>query len=133
MSTIDLVQQWAAAEQHNDAAALDQVLAADFVGVGPFGFVLDRDQWLARFGQGLENHAVTVAEPQVHEHDGSAVVIGVLDQQTSHQGRDTSGRFRVTIVAVGDGAAQRVAAVHIGPLHDPRSGPPDLSKLRPAA
>ncbi|NUO60164.1 MAG: nuclear transport factor 2 family protein [Hamadaea sp.] len=133
MTVLDLVQRWTAAEQGNDADALDQVLADEFVGVGPFGFVLNRSQWLARFGQGLENQAVAVEDAQVHGHGGAAVVIGVLDQHTTHQGKDSSGRYRVTIVAVGDGDDQRVAAVHIGPLHDPRSGPPDLSKLRPAA
>ncbi|MCP2324609.1 ketosteroid isomerase-like protein [Hamadaea flava] len=120
MTVLDLVQRWAAAEQRNDATALDQVLADGFVGVGPFGFVLNRQQWLARFGQGLANQAVAVEEPQVHDHDGAAVVIGVLDQHTTHQGQDKSGRYRVTIVAVGDAGEQRVAAVHIGPLHDPR-------------
>jgi len=52
---LDLVRRWAAAEQDNDPGRLDEVLAGDFHGVGPAGFVLDRPQWLARFGNGLEN------------------------------------------------------------------------------
>ena len=36
----DLVQRWAAAKQHHDAALLGGRLAADFVGICPFGFVL---------------------------------------------------------------------------------------------
>jgi hypothetical protein len=45
----DLVQQWAAAEQQNDAGLLDGLLVEDFAGVGPLGFVLTREQWLDRF------------------------------------------------------------------------------------
>ncbi len=36
---LDLVRRWAAAEQQNDAG----LLADDFAGVGPLGFVLTRD------------------------------------------------------------------------------------------
>ena len=44
---LDLVQRWAAAEANNDAATLDGLLDGGFAGVGPFGFILTRDQWLA--------------------------------------------------------------------------------------
>jgi hypothetical protein len=44
---LDLVQRWAAAEQENDAGRLDGQLTGEFAGVGPFGFILTRDQWLA--------------------------------------------------------------------------------------
>ena len=53
----DLVQRWAAAEAHNDAATLDGLLDGGFAGVGPFGFILTRDQWLARFTNGLVNRS----------------------------------------------------------------------------
>ena len=66
-NVLDLVTSWAKAEEANDAAALDRLLAGDFVGVGPLGFVLDRDQWLARFGLTL-----VAARP-----DGRWVLAGV--------------------------------------------------------
>jgi uncharacterized protein (TIGR02246 family) len=113
---LDLVARWTKAEEHNDAGALDQVLADDFVGVGPLGFVLNRDQWLARFGNGLVNQAFTVEDPQVHDHGAAAVTVGALVQQTTYGGRDNSGRFRVTLSAVRGDDRWRLAAVHIGPL-----------------
>lgn len=68
---LDLLQRWAAAEQDNDPDLLDAVLAEDFVGVGPLGFVLTREQWLGRFRGGLENapsqsrtHRCTTTAPQ---------------------------------------------------------------------
>src|SRR5512133_3410281 len=98
---LDLVRRWAAAEQRNDAGLLDGLLADGFVGVGPLGFVLTREQWL--------------------EHGGVAVVVGVDAQETSFRGGDTSGRFRLTLVAVRPADRWLVASVHIGPL---QSAPP---------
>jgi ketosteroid isomerase-like protein len=120
---LDLVGHWAAAEQDNDAEALDELLAADFVGVGPLGFVLDRDQWLGRFGNGLENRAFAVEDAQVRDYGAAAVVVGVLAQETSFQGGDNSGRFRLTLVAVRPTDRWLLAGAHIGMLQTP-AGPP---------
>ena len=120
---LDLVRRWSAAEQHNDAGLLDGLLADDFVGVGPLGFVLTRDQWLDRFRGGLENRGFTMGDAQVHDHGGAAVVVGVLAQETSFQGRDNSGRFRVTLLVVRPADRWLLAGAHIGPLQDPATAP----------
>ena len=119
---LDLVQRWAAAEQENDAGRLDGLLAGEFAGVGPFGFILTRDQWLARFTNGLVNRSFTVTDLQVRDYGSAAVAIGVLAQETSWQGNDNSGRFRVTLVAVRAGEGWLLAHVHIGPLQGPPGG-----------
>jgi ketosteroid isomerase-like protein len=119
---LDLVRRWAAAEQRNDAGLLDGLLADDFVGVGPLGFVLSRQQWLARFRDGLENRAFAVEDPQARDYGTAAVVVGVQAQETSFQGADNSGRFRLTLVAVRQAGRWLVAGVHIGPLQRP-AGP----------
>ena len=119
---LDLVRRWAAAEERNDAATLDGLLADGFAGVGPFGFILTRDQWLARFTNGLVNRSFTVTDLQVRDLGTAAVGIGVLAQETSWQGGDSSGRFRVTLVAVQAAEGWRLAHVHIGPLQMPPGG-----------
>src|SRR4029077_6580294 len=100
---LDLVQHWAAAEQRNDAGALDGLLADGFAGVGPFGFILTRDQWLGPFANGPVNPSFASTGLQVRDYGTAAVGIGVLAQETSWQGTDNSGRFRVTLVAVQEG------------------------------
>jgi ketosteroid isomerase-like protein len=119
---LELVEGWAAAEQGNDAEALDGLLADDFVGVGPLGFVLSRDQWLARFGNGLENRSFAVEDAQVRDYGSAAIVVGVLAQETSFRGGDNSGRFRLTLVAVRPGDRWLLANAHIGMLQP--AGPP---------
>lgn len=116
---LDVVRQWTAAEAANDADRLDAVLARNFVGVGPFGFVLDRAQWMVRFRNGLENKAFAVEEPATYDHGDAVVVVGVLNQQTSWQGNDNSGRFRLSATVVRDGADWKLGSAHIGGLQQP--------------
>ena len=118
----DLVQRWAAAEEGNDASTLDGLLDGTFAGVGPFGFILTRDQWLARFANGLVNRSFAITDLQVRDYGTTAVGTGVLAQETSWQGNDNSGRFRVTLVAARAGEGWRLAHVHIGPLQMPPGG-----------
>jgi ketosteroid isomerase-like protein len=121
---LDLIGRWAAAEQQNDAGLLDELLAGDFAGVGPLGFVLTREQWLGRFTSGLANRSFVIEDPRVRSYGTTAVAIGVLAQETSWQGGDNSGRFRVTLVVVRPADHWLVAHVHIGPLQAPPGPPP---------
>ncbi|MCX5337203.1 MULTISPECIES: SgcJ/EcaC family oxidoreductase [unclassified Streptomyces] len=117
-AVLDLIHDWTAGEEGNDAERLDALLTDDFAGVGPLGFVLGRKQWLERFRKGLENHKFAVEEPQVRDYGGAAVVVGVLAQETSLKGEDKSGRFRVTLVAVRPDDRWRLAHLHIGVLQE---------------
>jgi len=114
----DLLDRWVDAEQCNDADDLDHLLADDFVGVGPRGFVLTKPQWLARYREGrLRNESFELRDPDIHWHGGTTVTVGTQVQQTSYQGHDTSATLRATVVDTADG--WRLAAVHLGPTAAP--------------
>jgi hypothetical protein len=71
----DVVQHWCESERTGDTERLDDLLADDFVGIGPVGFVLDKAAWLSRFDQGLHYDDLTVDELVVRRHDGAALVV----------------------------------------------------------
>jgi uncharacterized protein (TIGR02246 family) len=99
-AVLDLVQRWATAELTGDVEAYQWLLAPDFVGVGPVGFVLDATQWAQRHRGDLKNHEFEVNDPPVRLYGDTAVVEAVQKQRTTVMGRDTSGSFRLGIVAV---------------------------------
>lgn len=120
----DLGQRWAEAERRGDPAALDAVLRDDFVLVGPLGFVLDKQQFLGSRRSGALKHASFEWEgSSVRIFGDTAVVVGIQTQQSTYQGQDASGRFRVTQIAVRTGAAAddrwMLAGLHLSPIATP--------------
>ena len=106
---------WSKAELDGDAATLDALLHPDFVGVGPYGFVLDREQWLARFGNGLHYDAfefTRLAEPR--SVDGVSIVIGTQSQRGAYNGQPADGVFRTSIVLVGAQASIAHMQISLG-------------------
>src|SRR5437764_6926633 len=118
---LDLVQHWAEAELEGDADAYADLLAPDFIGVGPVGFVLDRTQWAARFtDNGLKNAEFSIIDPDVRTYGDTAIVKGVLQQQATAMGHDTSGSFRIVLVVVRQAQRWAIANVQLsGPLIAP--------------
>ncbi len=105
------VAAWADAERAGDSTALDALLHPEFVGIGPFGFVLDRAQWLERFANGLNytSFDFTLDFP-VRFVDGCALVIGTQRQSGDFGGMPADGEFRVGLVF---SAGAKLAAVQV--------------------
>ncbi len=70
---LDLVQRWAEVELRGDADAYGDLLAPDFVGVGPVGFVLTREQWADRHRGDLKNEEFQVQDPHVRIYGDTAI------------------------------------------------------------
>ncbi|MGH9228693.1 MAG: nuclear transport factor 2 family protein [Acidimicrobiales bacterium] len=97
----DVLSGWIDAEACGDAAALGALLDDDFRGDGPHGFVLTKQEWLDRYRTGaLANEAFAWEETRVQVHDDAAVAMGIQTQTARYQGRDCSGRFLGTLVAI---------------------------------
>ena len=109
-----LGQAWAAAEQHSDAASLERILTDDFVGIGPRGFMLTKEQWLARYQSGdLRHEFFSVDEVQMRIYGDAAVATSRQTQQGTFQGHDIAGQFRVTQVFVRQQGRWLIAALHL--------------------
>jgi hypothetical protein len=103
MTNLDeAVAAWTRAEREGDAVALDGLLHKDFLGIGPYGFLLDRGQWLRRFADGLRYTAFDFApdvEPRLVA--GTAIVIGTQHQRGVYQQQSVDAAFRGTLVLTG--------------------------------
>lgn len=120
---LDLVQRWAGAELNGDVAAFDELLTADFQGVGPVGFVLTNQQWTDRF-QDLKNEEFEVKNANVRMYGDAAVVEAVQAQKARVRGHDSVGEFRVVVVAVRQDGTWRIANIQLsGPLIKPGQKP----------
>lgn len=114
---LGLGREWVAAEQRGDADALAQMLTDDFIGVGPRGFMLTKEEWLARYRSGdLTNKSLEWDDVTARAYVNTAVLIGRQTQQTSYQGHDASGQFRATLVFVKRDASWQLASLQLSPI-----------------
>lgn len=116
----ELGSRWAEAELNGDTVTLEKLSTDDFTLVGPAGFVLTREQWLAGFRTGsLVTRSLDWDEVQVRTYGDTAVAIGVRRQEAAYQGRPADGTFRGTHVAIRRDGAWRVVGVHLSPMGGP--------------
>ncbi len=110
-------ERWARAELRGDAATLDQMATEDFLLVGPFGFVLTKEQWLQRYQSGdLANQAFDWSDVRVRIHGAAAVLIGTQTQDSTYRGQPSAGRFRVTQVWLNEERNWRLLSIHLSPI-----------------
>ena len=117
---LELGRHWANAERAGDADALEHLLADDFLLVGPLGFMLDKTQYLGSRRSGdLTHESLAWDDVRVRAYGDAAVAVGALTQGTTYQGRDASGRFRVTQVAIRRGDRWILVGLHYSPIAQP--------------
>jgi ketosteroid isomerase-like protein len=94
-------QDWANANLKADTAALDRIVAADFVGTDPDGQMMSKAQYLADLKSGaLKFDSLTLNDVKVRIL-GDAAIVHVLDtEKSSYKGKGTSGQYRWTDVFV---------------------------------
>jgi hypothetical protein len=93
---------------------LDSILTHDFRGVGPVGFVLPEQAWLARFEQGLDYEHFSLDEVTTRRYGNTAVIVAHQHARGDHHGAPIPTDSRVSLVAVNDesGAEWRIATIH---------------------
>ena len=116
-----LGEDWAAAELRGDTAFLAEILADDFVGVGPRGFTLTREHWLSRHGTGsLRYEAFGLDEVQTRLFGDAAITVcrqsarGVYEDENGRF--DLDDQFRATLVFVKQDESWQLAGLQLSPI-----------------
>lgn len=97
----ELGTRWVAAEIAGDTDTLATMITDDFRLVGPYGFVLDRDQWLNRYRTGdFVTQTMTWHDVDIRQYGDTVVTIGTQTQEAAYQGNQNDGDFRISHVFV---------------------------------
>jgi ketosteroid isomerase-like protein len=137
---LELGRRWAKAERESDAETLGQLLDPDFVCVGPVGFVIDKEQYLAGRRSGdLTSRVFDWDVASVRVYGDAAIAVGTQTQTGTFRGRDASARLRATQVLIRKGGDWLIASLHLSAIAPApawiigalQAGPPPSTPDRP--
>ena len=121
----EFLTTWAAAEQAGDTTTLETQLADGFTAVGPLGFILTKQAWLARHRQGdLTYQAFSLTEVNARTAGGTAIVTARNNTRGSYQGHPIPEATRATLVLVSDAGSWQLAAIHMSFIAGTPGAPP---------
>ena len=110
----EFLSEWADAEQAGDTATLERLLASGFSAVGPLGFILTKEGWLARHRHGdLSYEAFSASEVNARTSGGTGIVTARLNTRGSYQGRPVPEAVRATLILVSSKGGWKLAAIHM--------------------
>ena len=119
---VRLAAAWATAELHGDTAFLESTLADDFVGIGPLGFMLTKQEWLARHQSAdLKYASFSLDEVKVRVYNDAAILTGRQVQNAAYRGNPIQGQFRITLVFVQQQGQWRLASLQLSTIGQPPS------------
>jgi len=122
----EFLTAWAAAEQAGDTATLEMLLAGDFTAVGPLGFILPRQAWLARHrSRDLTYQDFSLDEVQSRPSgQGSVVVTARTNTHGSYQGHPIPQATRATLVLASNAGRWQLAAIQMSFIAGTPGAPP---------
>jgi ketosteroid isomerase-like protein len=115
---VRLADAWAAAELRGDTTFLESTLADDFVGIGPLGFMLTKQEWLERHQAGdlkYESFSLDEVKVRVYNND-AAVLTGRQVQNGAYRSNSIQAQFRITLVFVQQQGQWRLASLQLSTI-----------------
>jgi ketosteroid isomerase-like protein len=96
-----------------DAAALDRIYAADFIGIGPSGKLRNKTQVLSDFTSGeLKFQTITTSDVEVRVYGNTAVETGISIMDGQDKGKTVPRDNRFTRVWVKENGHWQLVANH---------------------
>ncbi len=118
----NVLSTWTTAERTGDARALETLLADEFVGIGPVGFVLDKPTWVGRFEHGLRYEQLDLDEVAIHRHGDTAVVVAHQHALGDSGGTPVPADTRVAFTIVTNDRTPKIAGLQYSFIGPPLGG-----------
>ena len=115
---LERAEEWRKAELQGDVAVLDRLLAADFIGIGPRGFVLNKEAWLGRHSSGdFKYLSMEQRDPVLRKYTDSAILLVTEESKSTYKGQPVSvGALRATYTFVRIRGSWRLAGAQYSPI-----------------
>jgi hypothetical protein len=115
---LELAEELRKAELHGDVAFLGRILTADFLGIGPRGFVLNKEAWLGRHRSGdLKHESLERDEVALRTYTDAAILTTREIGKTLYKGQEVPvDALRATYTFVRRGGGWRLAGVQFSPI-----------------
>lgn len=117
----NLQEEFDQAELHADRERLRELIDDDFVSIGPRGFLLDKEQWIARHDE-FAYETLETSEMDVRVFDQTAIVRDVQRNRSRYREEQLEHAFRVGQVWLRRDADWRLAAIQFSPLAEEATG-----------
>jgi len=120
-----LAEAWANAELRGDTTFLERILADDYIGIGPLGFMLTKQEWLARHQAGdlkYESFSLDEVKVRVYNND-AAILTGRQVQNGAYRGNSIQAQFRITLVFVRQQEQWQLASLQLSTIGQPPNMP----------
>ena len=120
-----LADAWATAELRGDTAFLERILTDDYIGIGPLGFMLTKQEWIVRHQAGdLKYESFNLDEVKVRVYNNDAAVLtGRQVQNGAYRGNSIQAQFRITLVFVRQRGQWQLASLQLSTIGQPPNMP----------
>ena len=114
-----LAEEWIAAELSGDPDFLERTLSSDFIGIGPRGFMLTKQEWLGRIKSGnLKYESLEWDETKVRLYGSAAIVTGRAKQKVKYQEQIMEAELRTTLFFVEQQGNWQLGSLQFSPIAD---------------
>jgi hypothetical protein len=108
---------WATAELRGDTTFLERNLADDFVCVGPYGFLLTKDEWLERHGsRKLRYESFRLDEVRGRFYGEAAMMIARQITKGKYEDNDLPGSLRTALFFAQQEGRWLLAGIHMSSI-----------------
>lgn len=116
-----LQNQFDNAELNGDTSALQNLIAGDFLSIGPKGFVLDKAQWINRHKE-FKYQELETSEIDIRLYEKTAIVRNIQSNKATYKDQHVELKVRVAQVWVNLEAQWKLASIQFSPMAEIASG-----------